>query len=1177
MTRSKAGQNPPTRDSADVPAHEATPVIRDGPEGYSEDGSIRRSEKDKTKEPSADSANTSGKSKAKNYRGQDTVTGRFGSGKRTSSDSPRTIKENLALSSSRFGSPFAYSSNQNKHDFFKGLLPESTCIVFDQVVAEASTLRERLLAGGALTNDGSNGQFCVLKEREFPSINSDSSKESKHDDSKLQFYCFGPSGDDELELLLFVDPSAAANRRTYVVGDNSVDSIDSSDPSSTTSESSKAGKSLEARRVRNSKTGEVEYFVVNNGLDIFSINGTDVGPTTRAGPLPDFAVLEHGHFSIFWWRTAAALDYIPSQKRKRQSEDSDGESFRKAFKGATDPSHNSQVFPESKSWLDEYRRRVELCEERPIKYTSSITDLHPPHQQRDDEMRDIDVILAIGAVWLGLMNANIDFAYANSDLFSFARSMRMVGMHAIKGTNPFLMPLIFSKELEALSPELGEDTAEPLEPVFSVFQRGEEQKNQENVVAAKKAQQKDPGNKNKPPLPLEDQNMENKRYKGDIGHFVLAIAEKVNRDGANTIKDIRMKKALVRLRFMDSAEGLLDKGLIRRVARNIVRNAGWLGDIWPSFDPNEEDWVDVLGQSVNRCGEHTVLNAWAYMLEIPLAATRKGALAKASYEDIRRMIGLALRGQLDSLTIRAWMQHYKFAISEPLSQLQQTQKQNPDLPNKLRYMQTVALNEKAFNEIVDDMHTQEQAANRDHARIWGAVSVPPGCATTQQSGHAPEVATGFTLPLPGQGSAAGSSDTCGGSDSSSGSSDASGDSGSSSGSADTPPPPPASLQTPGTWKESLVRGLASHIALRAKNPRTTKGALKDATIIRDSSNMADYEVILGIAPIWESLKRLRRADFDFTYAGMDIFSPGGKQEEVGAVGGWSRFIMPLFFSSTTSEALEDQVKGQERIHPAGHLLLCVAELVDARPMTVQLRIFDSRRGTVTEEQIALSAERIINRSRWLGSAGPLIQVLYRPCIWNRVPQQVGINTCGLHVIFNAWATMLGIPIHTEILRRGRSREEENDATDQRFLAQGLEIVNLALEGFMDSTTIQAFFNVYGYSVEQRFRDSARSVIPVKAIGMNQDKFGRTLRKRVWSSKLEYAGARMETFPDATMAGLVAQGLSRDQAWTALAIAGGNSDGAFHWHYAQDVAGELPKPEEALSPKTPKTPTWGQEL
>ncbi len=803
---------------------------------------------------------------------------------------------------------------------------------------------------------------------------------------------------------------------------------------------------------------------------------------------------------------------------------------------------------DSKSWLDEYLHRLHLCGERPIKYTSSITYSHPPHQlpKLEDELRDIDVILAIGAVWLGLVHAQIDFAYADSNLFSFARSMRMVGMRAVKGSNHFVMPLIFNTELESLSPESGKDTAEPSKPVFSAYQWGEEEKNQEYFAAAKEAKLKNPGNKDNPP----PKDQETRNYVGGIGHLMLAIAEKVNKDGPNVVKEALAKRAPVRLIFMDSLVGNVDKGRIRRVARNIVRNSGWLGDTWPCFDAKEEHWIKVLrqSQSGNRCGEHTVLNAWAYMLGIPLATTWKGTLAEKSYDQVRLMIHLALRGQLDSLTIRAWMQIAGYAVNEPLSQLQQVQIQNPGLPNRLRNIQTVALNEYAFNEIISDMNNQEQATNQDQAINWGAVTLPPNLAATLQSGYAPTVATEFALPPVSQGSVAGLSGTPG-------------VLGTSIGSAETPQLPQASPPSPKTWRKSLEQGLAYHEAVRARNPRTTNDASKDATKIESSSNMADDDVVLGIAPIWEGLKRLGRADFDFTYAGLDVFAPG--KRGVGAVGRLTRFIMPLCFASTKAEAI---ATGKGKVQEPGHLLLCVAELVDNEPKTVQVQVLDSRVGTVDNRRIVQKAERIIRTCGWLGNTKPK-QVVFRPFIGTPVPRQVGINACGLYVILNAWAVMLGIPILPKP-RREPSKGNEKYASDGEFLDLGLRIVNLALEGFMDSTTIQAFFNVFGYSVEQRCGDPARAVIRVNAVGMNVNKLGRTLEKRYWSTLIAYSGHYKIKFKDADMAYLHELGLSEDQAWRALSIASGDRDLAFQWHYERDPVGELPKPEDTLSPKTP---------
>ena len=825
------------------------------------------------------------------------------------------------------------------------------------------------------------------------------------------------------------------------------------------------------------------------------------------------------------------------------------------------PVSDSQVFMESKNWLSEYRHRLEICEERPVKYTNLITNTHPPHEFASGEMHETDVILAIGAVLLGLKHAEVDFAYANSLLFSVARSMRMVGMHAVNRNNHFIIPLLFNEELSAMSPEAEEDTVEPISPVFSAFQRGEEEKNQENYAAAERAKQNDPGNKNKPLPSLEDQERQNKYHIGGIGHFMLAIAEKVERDAPNIIKNVEGKKTLVRLRFMDSANRLLDRGLIRRVARNTVRNSGWLGDIWPCFDANEEYYMNVLGQSGNRCGEHTVLNAWAYMLDIPLAATRDRKLGFQSYNEVRKLIDLALRGQLDSLTIRAWMQHSRYAVEEPLSQRQQDQTENPNLPRRLRNFETVALNEYAFNEIIDEMYTQEQVSMQNHASCWGTVEVPekPDGPTTQPSRQAPKVASGIALPPPKQAPVASASRIHS-------------ISASPAGPAEKSPTTPTSIPPPKNWWQSLHRGIIINKALRVKYPRKTRDTLKNASIVPSFSEMAKDDVVLAIAPIWEGLKRLGRPDYDFTYAGMDVFLTDRGPPSVGAVGGWSRFIMPLFLSDE-GKALENEGKDKGKGEHPGHALLVVAELVHDDPMTVQLQIYNNGLQEELRRSVFLEAQRTINRSGWLGANQSAASVVYRTPMIRLVPLQVGGNTSGLHVILNAWAYMLKIPLHSRALRRGRTETDKFDAKDTNFLRQGLELVNLALSGFLDSATIQAFFHVHGYSVEQRFGDASRAVIPVHAVAMNREKFHRTLQRRKWTSMLTAARARGEEgggslFPDATMAQLMGDGLSRDQAWTALVVANGDRNGAFQWHFEPDVPGEMPDPRDALSPVTP---------
>ena len=71
-------------------------------------------------------------------------------------------------------------------------------------------------------------------------------------------------------------------------------------------------------------------------------------------------------------------------------------------------------------------------------------------------------------------------------------------------------------------------------------------------------------------------------------------------------------------------------------------------------------------------------------------------------------------------------------------------------------------------------------------------------------------------------------------------------------------------------------------------------------------------------------------------------------------------------------------------------------------------------------------------------------------------QRAGWN-CGFHTVLNAWAHALNLQTVAAGVRLGG-----------RFNALSVEMVNLAMQGFMDSATIEAFFLCYGYvAADQR--------------------------------------------------------------------------------------------------------------
>ena len=275
----------------------------DGPEGWSEHAASGQPEEGETGQAYADSAESpsesapsepSRKGEASNYK-QDTGTGGSKSSTDFPSDSPRKI---LALNSAPFGSPFAYVSYQDKPDFFKGLLVENTRALFDQVVADARSLRHRLMTpdestkDGNLTDDGSSPNMCQLGNIKDPGLRVDSSKQSNN---RIVDLFSLPFRKPETRISVYADPNSVAHNQTDIARGDPID----------------PDKGFDVYRHRNVGSGELEYFVENEDSVYLSINGIRVDSSVRAGPLPSFAVFELQDFSMFWWQTVTALEYMP--------------------------------------------------------------------------------------------------------------------------------------------------------------------------------------------------------------------------------------------------------------------------------------------------------------------------------------------------------------------------------------------------------------------------------------------------------------------------------------------------------------------------------------------------------------------------------------------------------------------------------------------------------------------------------------------------------------------------------------------------------------------------------------------------------------------------------------------------------------------------------------------------
>ena len=301
--------------------------------------------------------------------------------------------------------------------------------------------------------------------------------------------------------------------------------------------------------------------------------------------------------------------------------------------------------------------------------------------------------MAIAAVWHGLILEGSRFAFAPTQLFQTAQQYRMYGYSAVCESQPFVIPLMLSEATWQLMPETEDNVEKDPDPSlpFLAFQRGEERANRENIETANRAKARDPGNKDNPVGSLAEQLAQRENFEGGIGHFLLATAE--------TCPDGR-----VQITIRDSLSlGEGSRPHIRRAARNVVRFSGWLGDKWPQFAP--EVWQSVTRQSCgNTCAHHTILNAWAYMLKLPLAI-RKKPLLENFYSHAMGLFRYAVRGQLDGPTISAFLQTTQYVQSPNLVQSEQ---------DVLHRMQSVAMNEQVLTDIIHRMVKEQE---REHQRV----------------------------------------------------------------------------------------------------------------------------------------------------------------------------------------------------------------------------------------------------------------------------------------------------------------------------------------------------------------------------------------------------------------------------------------------------------------------------
>lgn len=354
---------------------------------------------------------------------------------------------------------------------------------------------------------------------------------------------------------------------------------------------------------------------------------------------------------------------------------------------------------------------------------------------------------------------------------------------------------------------------------------------------------------------------------------------------------------------------------------------------------------------------------------------------------------------------------------------------------------------------------------------------------------------------------------------------------------------------------------------RVRRQRIKKSKEKWLSKIKSIEALSIIEVIIAIASVWAAIKGGEL----YAYGGLDVFDPAQyedpekQMEKIGAVGKPahldsdqpSRFIMPLLVPEDVEASKSDpKGKGKQKLSDGiDHLVLVIAELSSGNDQGshVKLDVFDSyppKTGTPKaqrrERNIKWFTQKIITDSGWLSFLDTSEDVsLSDDYHYHTTPRQEGINACGMYVILNAWAAMLGIPVHPETKRR-TYRDSPQSEEAPRFLALGLEIINLALAGCMDTRTIQAYLNVHGYSVSQD--SQAKGQHPkhlVNTIKMDQSGLRRYLQQQLYNDNLAADASTCQNIDDRMIEGVrsVFPDKSKGQICTALVLSDMDKDGA----------------------------------
>lgn len=857
---------------------------------------------------------------------------------------------------------------------------------------------------------------------------------------------------------------------------------------------------------------------------------------------------------------------------------------------ASTPTRDEPLFPALTTWRQQLQERLQywreereraLREEKAAQ-ESNTQDKAPNRPSRDapyqikqtDNLDDSEVVQGIASVWRPLIDWGTNFAFGNSELFQARRLEKsFMEVDCVLPQHPFVIPLILNQLVHDPPGERLRDVKRR-PPKKSVEELNREKEMDELKTKRSQAEQEKDLKKqaraaiNNPTKKPKERPQGNRApYVGGVGHFVLAAAERVpgTTDG-------------VRLTFWDSAPSNDTRDVIRACVRNIVRYSGWMPpDVWPRFIESEERWPESPRQIRNTCGMHVLLNAWAYMLNIPL--NPRITMGSRFYDAALEIINLSLRGLMDAPTIRAFLHANKYAAPQDFAHVQQVEASTrPDQPREMHHLpQTARVNIALVDDMISGLRSlnETQISAEESRRTSGQgkqgskppkSTIPPKDPISPKDLTTPKssslrkqtpardktLSSKIQRTSPGKKSSPPKKSTTQDSAEESRKSSGQGEQGSEPPKDPIPPkdpttpkPSPLGKQTPAkdktpslkvqrtspgkkssptkkstaatgrdilpppsTWEEILEAGITQQNDAARNSNKPASYTLSTV----ESNALDDSDVVYTIASVWAGL---RNSGCHFGFGTPDTFQwyrdpANGTLPGSTAVGGPYPLIIPLIFGDALEtqrdqdravEEIQRLNKGREwneRVRPSrnseiggiGHFILAVARRgVRGAHSTNEVTIFamDSAPGSISQFDYTAVAQNIVRYSGWMGvnmHGVPLrVEPTFRRLSVQAVPLQREQNNCGFHAILNAWAVMLRVPVHSGEERR-LTAWRGHVAGDSDFYRVGKQIMNLAVQGFMDSRTIQAFMMVFGYAKDRSVDDAKGVPVIMQSVAMN---------------------------------------------------------------------------------------------